>query len=140
MTKSSLRRKELILSYTSRKDCLQFFAPLLSTRSLLITKEVEREHGRCFFLCWLPDLLRVIVSHFSYVAQDHLPKNGTAHSGLCLPLSVDKIIPICMPISQSDTGGFSVEALLQITVNCVMLTTKAKTLVYKRVHLRFNSV
>ena len=59
----------------------------------------------------LSDLLRAIDGWFSYIGQDHLTKDGPAQNGLSLLLLVDKILPICMAISQSETNSFLVEAL-----------------------------
>ena len=71
-----------------------------------------------------------LLSLLSYITQDHLPRDGTAHSGLSPPTPIinqEKGSP-AMPTGQSDGGMFSVEVLSsQMTMACVELTKTNKT-------------
>lgn len=49
----------------------------------------------------------------AYTTQDHIPRNGTAHSGLCPPIPIidQENVPIGLPMGQPDVGKSSVKAL-----------------------------
>ena len=62
----------------------------------------------------------------SFTVQDHLPRHGAIHSGLCPPASLNnqENAPIEMPPGQSDRGEPPIEPLL-ITLGCIQLTAEA---------------
>lgn len=44
----------------------------------------QRSHGGLL----LPGVLKLLLSHLSYMPKNACPRNDTAHGGLCLPISV----------------------------------------------------
>lgn len=86
---------------------------LSSSSSLFFRQEpggrkLSRGYGGVLITGWLPmGLLNLL----SYIAQNHLPREGTTHSGLAIPTSIinqEKFLTD-LPPGQSYEGNFSVE-------------------------------
>lgn len=65
----------------------------------------------CFLACL------GLLSYLSYIAQIHLPKNGTAHSGLDLPTSISNVENALQTGPSQCDGGKSSNETLYIRYN-----------------------
>lgn len=87
MTKATWRRTELISPYSlwSIKKGSQG----LNSRQEYERQKLKRGHGGV-----MPSVFMACSGLLSYIAQDHLPRDGTAHSGWVLPYKplTDKIL------------------------------------------------
>lgn len=94
--------------------------------------EAETMEGRC--------LLAPFWAHApakpSYTAQDHLPRDGAAHGGLCPSTHINhqpRQCPTNVPTGQPNGGESSPEtSSFQVTVVCATLITKTKQGTHRR--------